>query len=156
MTADSKKATRTISQIEKGTVIDHLDPKVVFTVVRILGIDRDIHETVTVGVNLQSKVLEKKGIIKIANRFLTAEDVNRLSVVSPNATVNIIENYEVKQKFKVVFPELVEKILKCPNRNCVTNVEGTPSRFKLVTHDPLLLFCTYCERFTAKDDIEVL
>jgi aspartate carbamoyltransferase regulatory subunit len=155
---NSKKATRTISQIERGTVIDHLDPKVVFTVVRILGIDRDVptQDTVTVGVNLQSNVLGKKGIIKIANRFLTSEDVNKLSVVSPNATVNIIDDYEVKQKFKVVFPEVVEKILRCPNRNCVTNVEGTPTRFKLVNQEPLLLFCTYCERFTNKDDIEVV
>jgi aspartate carbamoyltransferase regulatory subunit len=156
MTPDNKKATRTISQIERGTVIDHIDPTAVFTVIRILGIDDSIQDTVTVGMNLPSKVAEKKGIIKIANHFLTSDDVNKLSVVSPSATVNIIEDYEVKQKFKVSFPDVVEHILKCPNRNCVTNVEEVPTRFKLIQKDPLMLFCTYCERFTRKEDIEVL
>jgi aspartate carbamoyltransferase regulatory subunit len=153
---DGKKSTRTISQIERGTVIDHLDPTVVFAVVRVLGIDDSIQDTVTVGTNLLSKAHGKKGIIKIANHFLTSEDVNKLSVISPNATVNIIEDYEVKQKFKVSFPEIVEKILKCPNPNCVTNVEGHSTRFRLIQHEPLLLFCTYCERFVRKQDIEIL
>jgi aspartate carbamoyltransferase regulatory subunit len=156
MTPDNKKATRTISQIERGTVIDHIDPLAVFTVVRILGIDEHIQDTVTVGMNLHSNVVGKKGIIKIANHFLTADDVNKLSVVSPDATVNIIDDYEVRQKYKVSFPEVVEKILKCPNPNCVTNIEGVETRFRLLQKEPLLLFCTYCERFTRKDDIEVL
>ena len=156
MKVDNSKATRTISQIERGTVIDHIDPTVVFTVVRILGIDDSVQDTVTVGTNLHSNIIGKKGIIKIANHFLTSEDVNKLSVISPNATVNIIDNYEVKQKFKVSFPEVVEKILKCPNPNCVTNVEECPTRFKLVKPDPILLFCTYCERYVKKEDIEVL
>jgi aspartate carbamoyltransferase regulatory subunit len=156
MTGENKKTTRSISQIERGTVIDHLDPNVVFAVVRILGIDDNVQDMVTIGTNLHSNVLGKKGIIKIANRFLTKEDVNKLSVISPNATVNIIDDYEVREKFKVRFPEVVEKILKCPNPNCVTNVEGTPTRFRLIQHEPILLFCTYCERFTRKQDIEIL
>jgi len=155
MKNESKKATRTISQIEKGTVIDHLNPRVVFEVVRILGIDDQIEETVTVGTNFQSKALGKKGIIKIADRFLTQEDVDKLSVISPNATVNIIEDYEVKKKFKVKFPEEVKAILKCPNPNCVTNVEGTESRFKLVQESPILLFCIYCERYMRGNEIEI-
>ena len=152
---DHRKATRTIEQIERGTVIDHIDPTVVFTVVRILGIDDRFQDTVTVGTNLHSNALGKKGIINIANHFLTSEDVNKLSVVSPNATINIIDGYEVKQKFNVTFPDVVEKILRCPNPNCVTNVEEIPTRFKLIQHDPLLLFCTYCERFIRKEDIEI-
>ena len=151
-----KRATRTISQIERGTVIDHIDPHVVFQVVRILRIDDQVEETVTVGTNLQSNVLGKKGIIKIANRFLTQDDVNKLSVVSPNATVSIIEDYVVKEKFKVKIPEKVEGIIRCPNSNCVTNTEEWPTRFKVTERDPLVLFCTYCERFVRKDEIEIL
>lgn len=156
MNKNSRKSTRTIEQIERGTVIDHIDPHVVFTVVRILGIDDTIRDTVTVGTNFHSNAIGRKGIIKIANHFLTSEDVNKLSVISPNATVNIIDDYEVKQKFKVSFPEVVEKILKCPNPNCVTNVEKIATKFRLVNQEPLLLFCTYCERYIQKQDIEVL
>ena len=156
MTPDKRKETRTISQIKRGTVIDHIDPHVVFLVVRILGIDDNIEDTVTVGTNLKSNVLGRKGIIKISNRFLSQKEVNKLSVISPNATVSIIDDYEVKEKFKVKFPEVVEGILKCPNPNCVTNVEENPTRFRLMQEEPLLLFCTYCERFIRKDEIQVL
>jgi aspartate carbamoyltransferase regulatory subunit len=153
---DHKKATRTISQIERGTVIDHIDPHVVFQVVRILEIDDQVEETVTVGTNLRSNVLGKKGIIKISNRFLTQDDVDKLSVVSPNATVSIIEDYVVKEKYKVKIPEKVEGIIRCPNSNCVTNTEDWPTRFRVIEHEPLTLFCTYCERFVRKDEIEIL
>jgi aspartate carbamoyltransferase regulatory subunit len=151
-----KEKTRTISLIEKGTVIDHLNPHVVFEVIRILGIDDNVEDTVTVGTNLQSKVLGKKGIIKVANRFLTPEMVNKLAVISPNATVSIIEDYDVKEKFKVKLPEVLEGILRCANRNCVTNIEGTPTRFKLTKQDPVILMCTYCERSFRREELEVL
>jgi len=151
-----EKETRTISQIENGTVIDHLNPHVVFQVVRILEIDDDIEETVTVGTNLRSKAHGKKGIIKISNRVLTQDDVDKLSVISPNATVSIIENYEVVKKIKVSFPQEVKSILACPNPNCVTNVEEIDTRFKLVEESPILLFCTYCERYVQEDEIELL
>ncbi len=155
MTTDAKKVRR-ISQIRNGTVIDHLNPHRVFEVVKILYIDDTTEETVTVGTNLQSKVIGKKGIIKISNRFLTQEEVNRLSVISPNATVSIIEEYEVKKKFKVKFPQEVRAILNCPNPNCVTSIEEIETRFKLVQESPILLFCTYCERYCRENEIEIL
>jgi aspartate carbamoyltransferase regulatory subunit len=153
---DHKKETRTISQIRNGTVIDHLKPDVVFQVIRILDIDDTTEETVTVGTNLKSKALGKKGIIKISDRVLTPEEVNRLSVISPNATVSIIEDYEVKKKFKVLFPREVRAILGCPNPNCITNVEGVETRFRLTQESPIILFCTYCERYFRDSELEIL
>ncbi|HDS29559.1 MAG TPA: aspartate carbamoyltransferase regulatory subunit [Firmicutes bacterium] len=153
---NSKGKTRTISLIEHGTVIDHLNPHVVFEVVRILGIDDNVEDTVTLGTNLPSKVLGKKGIIKIANRRLTPVLVNKLAVLSPNATVSIIEDYEVKEKFKVKLPEIIEGILRCANKNCVTNIEGITTRFRLVKQDPVILMCTYCERSFRREELEVL
>lgn len=159
MSEKSKNArgrTRRISQIQKGTVIDHINPHVVFQVVRILDIDDNIEDTVTVGTNLKSKALKKKGIIKISNRFLTPKMVNKLSVLSPNATVSIIEDYEVKKKFKVKLPKKIEEILKCGNNNCVTNVEEIPTRFGVIEKEPLTLICEYCERSFLMEDLEVL
>src|SRR3990172_4059145 len=147
MKNSKSQKTRTISQIERGTVIDHLNPRVVFQVVKILNIGDDIVETVTVGTNLSSKQLGKKGIIKIANRFLDQETLNKLAVISPNATVSKIDNYEVVEKFKVKIPPEVKGVIECPNSNCVTNSEKIPTRFKLIKENPILLLCTYCERY---------
>lgn len=153
---NKKGRTRRISQIQKGTVIDHINPHVVFQVVRILDIDDNIEDTVTVGTNLKSKALKKKGIIKISNRFLTPQMVNKLSVLSPNATVSIIEDYEVKKKYNVKLPDKVEGILKCGNNNCVTNVEEIATRFMVIEKEPLTLICEYCERSFRMEDLEVL
>ena len=142
--------------IKSGTVIDHLNPHVVFQVVKLLDIDDNVEDMVTVGTNFRSKALGKKGIIKISNRFLTQDDVDKLSVVSPNATVSIIEDYEVIRKFKVSFPKEVVGILKCPNPNCVTNTEGIDTRFQLVRESPIFLLCTYCERFLRENEIEIV
>ncbi|MCX6645969.1 MAG: aspartate carbamoyltransferase regulatory subunit [bacterium] len=154
--SDHKEKTRTISLIETGTVIDHLNPHVVFQVVKLLDIDDNIEDTVTVGTNLQSAALGKKGIIKIANRFLTQEDVDKLSIVSPNATVSIIEHYDVVKKFKVSFPKEIVGIIKCPNPNCVTNVENVEGRFRLVRESPIFLLCTYCERYIRESEIKIV
>ncbi len=156
MTDEQEKITRRITLIRNGTVIDHLNPRVVFQVVRILGIDDDIEETVTVGTNLKSSVLGKKGIIKISNHFISKEEVNKLSVISPNATVSIIEEYEVREKYKVRFPKEVKGILNCPNPNCITTVEEIETRFKLIQESPILLFCVYCERYIKEHEIEIL
>lgn len=154
---DKKKNTktkRTIELISNGTVIDHIDPEAVFKIVRILRID-EADDQVTVGNNLKSKYFGRKGIIKVENVFLTEEDVNKVSVISPHVTMNIIKDYEVVKKFKSKLPPTVEGIIACNNPNCITNVEGIRTRFKVKTEDPLALFCTYCERTMHRQDIEV-
>ncbi|HEX9744180.1 MAG TPA: aspartate carbamoyltransferase regulatory subunit [bacterium] len=152
---EKKKHTRTISQIERGTVIDHLNPNVVFQIVRILDIDDDTEEQVTVGTNLFSKHMGRKGIIKIGNRFLDQDTINKIAIISPNATVSNIDNYEVVQKFNVEIPEEVVSVITCPNPNCVTNSEGVATRFRLVERDPILMLCTYCERYIRENEIEI-
>ena len=148
------KKSRTISLIQNGTVIDHIEPEAVFKIVKILGIDK-CDDQVTVGNNLKSKYFGRKGIIKVENVFLSKEDVNKISIISPHVSINIIEDYQVTKKFKVEIPESVEGIIACQNPNCVTNVEGIRTRFKIITKEPLALFCNYCERSMLRDDIEV-
>jgi len=145
---------RTIELITNGTVIDHIDPDAVFKIVRILRID-ECDDQVTVGNNLKSKYFGRKGIIKVENVFLTEEDVNKVSVISPHVTMNIIKDYEVVKKFKSKLPPTVEGIIACNNPNCITNVEGIRTRFNVKADDPLALFCTYCERTIHRQDIEV-
>lgn len=57
-----------VSAIENGTVIDHIPAEKTYEVVDLLGLKNSL-DPVTIGYNLPSKKIGKKGIIKITNRF---------------------------------------------------------------------------------------
>jgi aspartate carbamoyltransferase regulatory subunit len=150
-----KSTERTISLIKDGTVIDHLDPDSVFKIAKILDLDL-CHDQVTIGINMRSPHLNRKGIIKIENRFLTKEDVDKISLFSPKATINLIKDYEVDKKFKVEIPKQVDNVLKCANPKCITNIEGEKTIFLLHKKEPLEFICKFCERRLLKDDLEII
>ena len=89
-----------VSAIENGTVIDRIPSHVLFKVINILGLDSCPHQ-ITFGMNLDSKHLDKKAIIKVADRFFTAEEINRIALIAPTAKLNVIKNYEVAEKHLV-------------------------------------------------------
>jgi aspartate carbamoyltransferase regulatory subunit len=71
------------------------------------------------------------------------------------ATLIEIKDYDVTKKEKVHLPENVDKIVKCINPKCVTNNQKVPTAFK-VTQDHkgnMKLFCQYCEKTMAKENI---
>jgi len=144
-----------VSAIEEGTVIDQIASKSTFKVANILNIQR-IDQVVLVGVNLSSKKLGKKGIIKIGGKILTQEEVNKIALIAPDATVNIIEGSELVRKFKVALPDSIEGIVKCFNPNCVSNHQKIQSRFHVINKNPIKIRCHYCERLMGTDDIELV
>ena len=144
-----------ISAIKEGTVIDHIPSNVTLKVADILNLE-GITGIISIATNLPSKKMEKKGIIKIAGKSLTQDEVNKIAVIAPEATVNIIENYNVKKKLKVLLPNLIEKIVKCSNPNCITNNEKVETRFYVLNKNPLKVKCRYCERAMSKEDIVLL
>ena len=91
-----------VSAIENGTVIDHIPSKNVFQVVRILGLEEG-NEQVLFGTNLESKKYGRKGIIKLANRFFESDDINKIALAAPTATLIVIRNYQVIEKKRVHF-----------------------------------------------------
>ena len=109
-----------VSAIKDGSVIDHIDSKSTLKVAEILNIQNE-EQVVLVGMNLASKFLGKKGIIKIGGKIIDQKEVNKIALIAPDATVNIIKDYEVVKKFRVVVPEVIENIVKCFNPNCVSN-----------------------------------
>jgi aspartate carbamoyltransferase regulatory subunit len=143
-----------VSAIEEGTVIDQIASKSTFKVANILNI-QGIDQVVLVGVNLSSKKLGKKGIIKIGGKILTQEEVNKIALIAPDATVNIIEGSELVRKFKVALPDSIEGIVKCFNPNCVSNHQKIQSRFHVINKNPIKIRCHYCERLMGTDDIEL-
>ena len=78
-----------VAALENGTVIDHIPSEKLFTVVSLLGL-KHMSNNITIGFNLQSEKLGKKGIIKIADKFFTDDEINRIAVVAPNVKLNII------------------------------------------------------------------
>ena len=143
-----------VSAIEEGTVIDQIASKSTFKVANMLNI-QDIDQVVLVGVNLSSKKLGKKGIIKIGGKSLTQEEVNKIALIAPDATVNIIKDSGVVRKFKVAIPDDIEGFLRCFNPNCVSNHQNIRSRFHVISKNPIKIKCHYCERLMGSDDIEL-
>ena len=144
-----------VSAIENGTVIDHIPSKSVFQVVRILGLD-SCEEQILFGTNLDSKKYGKKGIVKVSNRFFRDEDISKISLAAPKATLIEIRNYEVVEKKSIEIPDQVIKFVGCINPNCITNHEKIATRFKVIDKEEVKLQCHYCEKVTDKSNMKFL
>ena len=93
-----------ISPIRHGTVIDHITAGQALNVLRILGITGTTAESVSVATNVASGHVGRKDIVKIENRELRKEEVDRIALIAPNATINIIREFAVTEKKGVETP----------------------------------------------------
>jgi ATCase_reg: aspartate carbamoyltransferase, regulatory subunit len=152
--SDNKQALQ-VAALKNGTVIDHIPSDKLFTVVALLGL-QDSDSNITIGNNFESKKLGKKGIIKVADRFFTDEEISRLSVVAPNVKLNIIRDYEVVEKKQVLMPEELRGIVKCANPKCITNNEPMTTLFHVIDKEHGILKCHYCEKEQSKEGIKLL
>ena len=144
-----------VSAIKEGTVIDHIPAERLFDVINILGLF-NIQEMITFGTNMDSKLLGKKGIIKVANRFFKDDEIDKIALVAPHAKLNIIKNYEVVEKRVVEIPDEIVSIVKCFNPKCITNNEPVLTKFKVLYAQNVDLKCLYCDKITDQDHIEIL
>ncbi len=144
-----------ISAIDEGTVIDHIPTDSAFKVAEILDLENH-NGVVSIATNLQSKSLGRKCIVKVAGKSLTQNEVNKIAIVAPDATVNIIKNYSVREKIKVKTPDVIDNVIRCSNPVCVTNNEQVATKFYVAKKDPLKIRCHYCERIMGKADLEII
>jgi aspartate carbamoyltransferase regulatory subunit len=144
-----------VSAIENGTVIDHIPAKNVFQVIKILGLE-DFDNQILFGINLDSQKYGKKGIIKVSNKYFEPQEINKIALAAPSATLIVIKDFEVIEKKNVSVPDEIVKIVKCFNPNCITNHEKIPTQFTVLSKDNLRLRCHYCEKVTSQDDISFL
>lgn len=149
-----KKMERKVPAIKDGSVIDHIPSRETFRIFRILDPQEFIHP-ITVCLNLDSKKMGKKGVIKIDNRYLTKNEVNKIAILAPKASVSIIKNYKIEEKIEVKIPKILVGVINCSNPVCVTNKEEVSTNFKVIREDPLEMKCLYCERVYGKDEIEI-
>ena len=124
---------------------------------RILGLDQTENQ-ILVGTNLDSQKYGKKGIIKVQDKYFESEEVNKIALVAPTATLIEIHDYKVTGKKHVEIPDHIMKIVKCVNPNCITNHENILTKFKVVTdkEDASKLKCHYCEKYTDKESMVFL
>lgn len=141
-----------VSAIENGTVIDHIPSQSVFQVIRILNL-AEYPNQLLLATNLESRKMGKKGIIKVSNKFFVAQEINKIALVAPSATLIIIRDFNITEKKQVKVPNQVEKIVKCFNPNCITNNEEMETHFTVIDKKELKLRCKYCEKITAKDNM---
>ncbi len=143
-----------VSALRSGTVIDHLGPRTALKALRILGLGDEA--TVLVGVNLDSKKLGRKDLIKIEGRELTPAEIDKIALLSPQATFSIIRDFEVVKKIRPEIPSVVEGLIRCVNPSCITQDPRVKGRLLTVRKEPLQLRCYYCERSLHEDEIEFL
>lgn len=143
-----------VKPIKNGTVIDHISANKALKVLKILGLPRP--ETgLTLAMNVQSSQMGSKDIVKIEGRELASREVDEIALIAPQATINIIRDYEIAEKGKVNLLNEIKSILTCSNPNCITNTEEpVETLFIVINKEPLILRCHYCERIMDQNDVE--
>ena len=150
----NNKSQLVVAAIENGTVIDHIPAEKTYQVVNLLQLEK-MDTPVTIGYNLPSKKIGKKGIIKVANKYFTDEEINRLSVVAPNIGLSIIKDYEIVEKKTVKTPDTLKGIVKCNNPKCITNNEPMQTLFHTVDKVQGIVRCHYCDKEQLLGKVEL-
>ena len=124
-------------------------------VIRILRINTDRATPVSLVMNVPSDKLGRKDVLKIEDRELDQEDLDRLALIAPAASIAIIRNHAVAEKMRVELRDNLVNIAKCSFPNCITksNREPLPQRMKVVSREPLEIRCYYCGRGQEMDEL---
>lgn len=144
-----------VRKIENGTVIDHIPSGYALDVLKILGLTGKEGHVIAIVMNVESKKFGKKDIVKIEDVELDMETVNKIALLAPHATINIIRNYSVVSKNRVKVPMVIKGIVKCINPRCITNKSNEPitSIFETISTEPLKICCHYCGITMGWNDI---
>ena len=136
-----------VRRIKDGTVIDHIESGKALLVLHALNITGKEGNVITVALNVPSNKHNKKDIIKVENRFLEKDETDKLALIAPFATTNIIKDYKLVEKRKIQLPSFIVGIFRCPNLKCVTNSdEYIKPTIDIIDREKILLKCRYCAR----------
>lgn len=137
-----------VKGIRNGVVLDHIKAGKGLEVFHMLKLNK-VDASVVLLMNVTSKDLGKKDIIKIENK--DDFDFNILSLIDTNITVNIIKEDKRVQKFTVEVPEKIVGQIQCKNPRCVTNFDDyvSPTFHKYEENDDVIEYvCEFCEEIT--------
>lgn len=148
--------------IDDGVVIDHIPARRALQVLEILGVHQQGKNTessnaiVTLGMNMESSKLGRKDVVKIEHKELSKAELNKIALIAPEATVNIIHGAQIAEKFQIAIPAFLENIVQCQNQNCITNHERTKTKFITLATSPLCVKCYFCERIVGQENVRLL
>jgi aspartate carbamoyltransferase regulatory subunit len=144
-----------VAAICHGTVIDHIDAGNALRIVKMLGL-AEHQKMVTLGLNLKSKRLGLKDLIKVEEKKLNPQEVNQVALYAPNATISIIENFEVVQKYPISLPDTIHGFIPCTNSRCISNHEKIPSHLTVIQKmdQSVRLRCHYCRKIISEEEIK--
>lgn len=136
-----------VKGIENGVVIDHISVGNGLKIFNLLFADSD--NPVVLLMNVASKAIGKKDIIKIENVFDV--DLNVLGLIDPKITVNVIKKNTLIEKVKATIPKTIKGGLKCQNPRCITHSDDYAiPEFKLLKANGKMEYeCSYCEEITV-------
>jgi aspartate carbamoyltransferase regulatory subunit len=144
-----------VRRIKEGTVIDHIDEGKGLQVLNALQIDGGDGSLITIALNVPSGKFKKKDIIKVENKFLKDDDTNKLAVIAPKATINMIKEYKLVEKRRVSLPNEIDRIFRCSNPDCITNsTEHIESVMDVMNKEGMVLKCRYCARVLDVNELE--
>ena len=133
-----------IDSIVNGIVIDHIAAGRGMQLYKLLGLDKLTDCSVAIIMNVQSKKMGRKDIIKVDAAIDL--DLNAIGYVDPNATVNIIRDGELVEKKDIVLPEQLVDIIRCKNPRCISTTEQELTQvFVLTDRENGVYRCRYCE-----------
>jgi len=133
-----------VFKIEQGTVIDHIPSPRGLAVFRLLS--KNNNSLISIGLNFDSKRVGKKDLIKFEGKIISKKETDKIALIAPEATINIIKDFKVIEKRLIDIPSDIHGILKCLNPNCITNIEKIDTKFNVVEKKPVKVMCHYCER----------
>jgi len=110
-----------IRPIRNGTVVDHIPRGQALNVLRVLGVDSSTRDVVSVAMNVPSDAMGRKDIVKVEDTEIDSTEADVIALIAPDATVNVVRDYEVREKYQVSMPDEIRGVLSCPNPNCITN-----------------------------------
>lgn len=147
------ESKQSITRIVEGTVIDHIPAGKAAAIWLLLKLEKH-QKTIYVGLNLPSTRMKNKDLIKIADRALSPDEANQIAIFAPDATISIIQDSQIKEKFQVALPEKLEGYIRCPNNRCISNHEGATGSFVLTQLGKnAQLCCRYCRKTFTQNDL---
>ena len=143
-----------VGKIRNGIVIDHIAPGKSTEILRLLNPSPDTR--LVLARSVPSTRFGTKDLLKIEGEFLTSIQIDMIALISPRATVNLIEEGKVKDKHEVKAPSKLVHLLDCENPKCTS--KGQLSSFTVTVADPIEHSYFDCEacgyRIFYKDGIE--
>ncbi len=144
-----------VRKIENGIAIDHIPKMSSSKIIQILKLYNRF-EFYT-GINCNSGKIGKKDFIKIVNGDVSNEELNKIALVAPGATVMRIKNYEIVEKIPITISDEIKNLVKCPNIGCITNQEPYKiTHFIKLSEKPMKIKCKFCERTFKEGEFEFL